>query len=102
MTLTRVASPPRRVGGVRATMGRRTLSRGGAAAIIGVALALLVGSVAEANLGDLDTTFGNGGKQTLNLGGTDRATHVVVMSDGRLLVVGSTDAVGGGDFAVAR
>jgi uncharacterized delta-60 repeat protein len=85
-------------------MGRRTLSRGGAAAIIGVALALLVGSVAEANLGDLDTTFGSGGKQTLNLGGTDRATHVVVMPDGRLVVVGSTDATDAGhnDFAIAR
>jgi hypothetical protein len=56
------------VAGVRATLGRRTLSRAGAAGIIGVALALLVASVAEANLGDLDTTFGSGGKQTLNLG----------------------------------
>jgi uncharacterized delta-60 repeat protein len=70
--------------------------------IAALALALLAGSVAEANLGDLDTSFGSGGKQTLNLGGTDRATHVVVMSDGRLVVVGSTDATGGGDFAVAR
>jgi uncharacterized delta-60 repeat protein len=85
-------------------MGRRALSRAGAAGLIGVAIALLVGSVAEANLGDLDMTFGTGGKQTLNLGGTDRATDVLVMSDGRLLVVGSTAATDAGhnDFAIGR
>jgi uncharacterized delta-60 repeat protein len=83
-------------------VGRRTLHRGGAAGVIGVALALFVGSVAEANFGDLDPTFGNGGKQTLNFGGTDRPTHLAIAPDGHIVAIGSTSASGAGDYAVAR
>ena len=52
--------------------------------------------------GDLDPSFGTGGKVTLDFGGTDRATHVALAPDGRIVVLGLTDATGGGDFAVAR
>jgi uncharacterized delta-60 repeat protein len=72
----------------------------------GLAVALVImalsSSVALAAPGDLDASFGAGGKQTLNFGGADRATHVAITPDGRIVVVGSTDATGSGDFAVAR
>ena len=83
-------------------MGRRTVSRGGVVAIIALALALLASSVAEASPGDLDTTFGNGGKQTLDFGGLDRATRLAITPDGHIVAVGSTNASGAGDYAVAR
>ena len=41
-------------------------------------------------------------RHTLNFGGTDRASHVAITPDGRIVTVGSTDAIGGGDYAVAR
>ena len=112
MTQTQVAPTPRRVDGVTKTVGRRTLTRGGAVGIIAVALALFAGSVAEANLGDLDTTFGNAGKQTLDLGrtgtsdidfgGAETMSAMVAQPDGKLVLVGSTPGSGGGDFAIAR
>lgn len=63
---------------------------------------LLSASIARAAPGDLDTSFSADGKQTLNFGGLDRATKVVTTPDGRIVVVGSTDYTGAGDFAVAR
>ena len=63
---------------------------------------VLSSSVAAANPGGLDGSFGADGKQTLNFGGADRATHVAITPDGRIVVVGLTDATGAGDFAVAR
>src|SRR5689334_13901698 len=60
------------------------------------------GATAAAAPGDLDPSFGSGGKQTLNFGGTDRATHVALAPNGDIVVVGSTSSTGGGDFAVAR
>jgi len=66
-------------------------------------LVLMVSAAsAQAAPGDLDPSFSGDGKQTLDFGGNDRATHVVVTPDGRLVVVGATDAIGGGDFAVGR
>lgn len=73
-----------------------------ATGIVGVVLALLASSVADASPGDLDTTFGNGGKQTLDFGGLDRATRLAITPDGRIVAVGSTNASGAGDYAVSR
>jgi uncharacterized delta-60 repeat protein len=53
-----------------------------------------------ANPGDLDTTFGSGGKKTVNFGGTDIPHAVVVQPNGRIVVAG-----GGGpasSFCVVR
>jgi uncharacterized delta-60 repeat protein len=53
-----------------------------------------------ANPGDLDTTFGSGGKKTVNFGGTDAARAVLVQPNGRVVVAG-----GGGpasSFCVVR
>ena len=63
---------------------------------------VLSSSVAVAAPGGLDGSFSADGKQTLNFGGADRATHVAITPDGRIVVVGMTDATGAGDFAVAR
>src|ERR1041384_5305039 len=49
--------------------------------------------------GDLDTTFGNGGRVVTSVpGGLDTATKVLIQTDGKLIVVGSS----GSDFALAR
>ena len=75
----------------------------GAAGVATVLVTMVLSSsVAQAAPGDLDASFGAGGKQTVNFGGADRATHVAIAPDGRIVVVGSTDATGSGDFAVAR
>jgi uncharacterized delta-60 repeat protein len=53
-----------------------------------------------ASPGDLDTTFGSGGRKTVNFGGVDAARAVVVQPNGRVVVAG-----GGGpasSFCVAR
>jgi uncharacterized delta-60 repeat protein len=53
-----------------------------------------------ANPGALDTSFGNGGKKTVNFGGTDAARVVLVQSNGRIVVAGGGAA--GGSFCVVR
>jgi uncharacterized delta-60 repeat protein len=53
-----------------------------------------------AHPGDLDTTFGSGGKKTVNFGGTDAARAVLVQPNGRVVAAG-----GGGpasSFCVVR
>jgi uncharacterized delta-60 repeat protein len=70
--------------------------------VVALATMLLSASIARAAPGDLDPSFSADGKLALNFGGTDRSTKVVVTPDGRVVVVGSTDVTGGGDFAVAR
>lgn len=85
-----------------ATLGCRGCARWWPAGVVALTLVLLCPQAAMAAPGDPDTTFGTGGKTTLNFGGTDRATHVVATPDGRFVAIGSTDATGSGDFAVAR
>jgi uncharacterized delta-60 repeat protein len=70
---------------------------------IAIMLVVLVASLlatasAQAAPGDLDTSFGIGGKQTTDFGGGAGATSVAVQSDGKIVVVGGT----GSDFALAR
>jgi uncharacterized delta-60 repeat protein len=42
--------------------------------------------------GDLDTTFGTGGKRTTDILGTDIANSVVVQSDGKIVVAGYSES----------
>jgi uncharacterized delta-60 repeat protein len=53
-----------------------------------------------ANPGALDASFGNGGKKTINFGGTDAARVVLVQANGRIVVAGGGAA--GGSFCVVR
>ncbi len=55
---------------------------------------------AEAAPGDLDPTFGTGGRVTTDLGGFDTASALAIQADGKIVVTGSTG--GGADFALAR
>src|SRR5258707_10859884 len=55
--------------------------------------------------GTLDSTFGSSGKAIVDFSlGNDEAHGVSVLSDGRILLVGSSDCCNGGgtDFALAR
>jgi len=52
--------------------------------------------------GSLDASFGTAGLVLTDFGGTDRARFVVVLSDGKIVVLGESDANGGFDFALAR
>ncbi len=52
--------------------------------------------------GDLDLTFGIGGKVLTNFGGTDAGRAVALQKDGKIVVAGTSDAGGDFDFAVAR
>lgn len=54
--------------------------------------------------GELDNTFGNGGKLLVNLGGDDTANALRVQSDGRLLLAGASENLLTGlqSFAVVR
>jgi uncharacterized delta-60 repeat protein len=53
--------------------------------------------------GTLDTTFGNGGKVTTDLGGrNDWLTSVAVLPDGRIVAAGQADVARGAGFALAR
>ncbi|MUG95782.1 tandem-95 repeat protein [Scytonema sp. UIC 10036] len=54
-------------------------------------------SVSLLNPGDLDPSFGMGGKVFTNLGNFDSANSVAIQSDGKIVVAGSN-----GDFALAR
>jgi uncharacterized delta-60 repeat protein len=53
--------------------------------------------------GVLDTTFGTNGKVTFDLGGPDdNASSVALQADGKIVVAGTSNALGNPDFAVAR
>ncbi|MBX3618588.1 MAG: hypothetical protein KF891_01150 [Rhizobacter sp.] len=80
--------------------GKILVAGGSAQGASGIDFALLRYTAA----GALDTTFGNGGKVTTAFGNdTDRAYAIVVQSDGKIVVGGSsTQAVTGPDFALAR
>ena len=52
--------------------------------------------------GSVDTSFASAGEAFVNFGGNDVANAMALQPDGKIVLVGSTDAVGSGDFAVAR
>jgi uncharacterized delta-60 repeat protein len=53
-----------------------------------------------ASPGDLDTSFGSGGKKTINFGGTDDPRVVLVQPNGRIVVAGGGGAAS--SFCVVR
>jgi len=57
----------------------------------------------EATDGDLDNSFGTGGKVTTDIGsGSDEGYGLVIQSDGKILMVGSSFNGTDSDFAVTR
>jgi uncharacterized delta-60 repeat protein len=86
------------------------LTGGGKFALVGTTLATPSANanfaVARYNAnGTLDASFSGDGKQTVDFGGADdRAAAAALLSDGKLLLVGSTfaDAPTGTDYAIAR
>lgn len=72
------------------------------ACVTTLALVVVPGSAALAAPGELDTSFNGTGKLLINFDGNDRATQAAIAPDGKIVVVGSTDVSGGGDYALAR
>ena len=56
----------------------------------------------QAAPGDLDPTFGSGGKVTTDFGGVDQANALALQPDGKIVVAGFSDAAGNRNFALAR
>ena len=53
--------------------------------------------------GGLDTSFSFDGKVTVDFGGSnDQCNAIALQSDGKIVVVGTTNAAGNSDFAIAR
>jgi len=68
-----------------------------------VMVVVLGASAAVAAPGDLDTTFGSGGRVTTDVASNEGAGGVAVQADGKIVVAGSTwREKTGGDFLVAR
>jgi uncharacterized delta-60 repeat protein len=69
-------------------------------------LALLMSSLpparVEAASGDLDPTFGSGGKVTTNFDSFDRANAVAIQSDGKIVAAGFALTITSNDFALVR
>ncbi|MBI5932063.1 MAG: hypothetical protein HY867_00030 [Chloroflexi bacterium] len=72
------------------------------ATVIAIVSALLSVTVALAAAGVLDPTFDGDGKVVTNLGGTDSVEALVIQPDGKILVAGYTNKLGGYDFSLAR
>jgi uncharacterized delta-60 repeat protein len=72
-----------------------------AATVGALALGLCAGTVLAAP-GDLDTTYGVGGKATVDFGGKEVATSMALQPDGKILVGGETDKAGTVDQLVVR
>ncbi|MER7466539.1 calcium-binding protein [Streptomyces sp. NPDC097981] len=91
---------------IRRAAGRRRpgTNRVGAVAALTAALVLFCPGLALAAPGDLDPTFGTGGKVTTDFGGglNEFANAVVVQTDGKIIAVGGSDTGLGSDFALAR
>src|SRR5690242_20093150 len=68
----------------------------------GLILLLVFAALALAAPADLDGSFSGDGKQLVDFGGFDRATHVALTPDGRIVVVGSTNVNDPSDYAVIR
>jgi uncharacterized delta-60 repeat protein len=87
---------------------RRTRMVASCVAVMATSLALVVGpgqALAQARSGDLDPSFGVGGKVTTDFAGqSDQARAVIVQSDGKVVAAGNavTSQAGNIDFALAR
>jgi uncharacterized delta-60 repeat protein len=62
----------------------------------------LAADTALAAPGDLDTTFGVGGRATVDFGGNEIATSMALQPDGKILLGGDTDRAGSVDQVVVR
>jgi len=71
-----------------------SLSRQVLAGLLTVWLVLPSPRAAHAAPGDLDPTFGVGGKVITGFGGTGRATALVVQPDGKLVAAGFSQTAG--------
>src|SRR5207249_5339824 len=63
---------------------------------------LLLPAAGRANPGDLDPTFGIGGKVTTGIGTDDYGYAVAIQADGKLVVAGETNNGINYDFALVR
>ena len=72
--------------------------------VLVAALAVIVlAPAALGSPGDLDTTFGTGGKVTTDFAsGSDAGHAIAIQTDGKIVVAGIADTDTGEDFAVAR
>ncbi|CAN5290131.1 hypothetical protein BH20ACT13_BH20ACT13_14770 [soil metagenome] len=69
----------------------------------GLCLAVAVlPSAAGAAIGDLDSSFGTGGRVTTHFGASDSANAIALQANGMLIVAGDTRVPQPGDFALAR
>lgn len=73
----------------------------GAGGLFEKALTVAVTNVYEGP-SDLDSTFNLAGKVTTNLGGNEAANCVAIQTDGKIVVAGTSNSSGSGDFMVAR
>jgi len=72
-------------------------------AVVTVMVLLCLTSAAQAADGDLDPTFGSGGKVLTDFGSPgDVAFAVASQADGKVVAAGISDAAGSFDFALAR
>jgi uncharacterized delta-60 repeat protein len=65
---------------------------------------VILASPVNAAPGDLDASFGIGGKVTTDVGGYDEVLALTIQPDGRIVAAGATfnGSTGGSDFVVAR
>jgi len=74
-----------------------------AIALITLLFSLALSNTAQAAAGDLDPSFGNGGKVTTNFSGSDTGSSIAVQTDGRIIAGGQTlTNTTGNDIALAR
>jgi uncharacterized delta-60 repeat protein len=70
--------------------------------IFALILTISLSLAAQAAPGDLDTTFGNGGKVLTNIGITDRAWATVIQPDGKIVVAGQSYSNSPPTYALVR
>ena len=92
--------------GPRGRDGARLLARGQHQRLVGILVGLLllpVGVIAQ-GAGDLDTSFGVGGKVITDFVGEENANAVALQPDGKIVVAGRAGdpSIGSGNFALAR
>src|SRR5919199_618135 len=85
---------------VRRMRTRRLLTCGVFAGLLAVGLSPLPASASGG--GELDPTFGAGGKVLTDLGGLDVARAVGIQADGKIVLAGSSSGDQGTDVALAR
>ena len=71
-------------------------------ALAALALWGVSAGLALAAPGELDTSFGVGGRSVVDLGADDSGNAAALQPDGRIVVAGRTTGAGGFDMAVAR